>query len=109
MLPVGMDMDMSFNHQHSEGPWHFGIAAVRHVVQASCRFFRFLLLSVINESYEHLGVQYAKWVDEGPVLRADLVPVLYQVIWRRVRMARGPRYLGRVLYLFCSGHVAIMI
>lgn len=32
-LPVGLDM--SFNHSHSEGPWHFGM----HLVQASCPFF----------------------------------------------------------------------
>lgn len=43
VLPVGLDMAMSFNHQHSGGPWHFGIAAVRHVVQAPCLFFFFFL------------------------------------------------------------------
>lgn len=49
---------------------------------------------------------YARWVDEGPILRADLVPVLYQVIWRRTKW---PEALGKVLAVFCSGHVAIMI
>lgn len=36
VLPVGMAMSFTCSHHHSEGPWHFGIVAVRHVVQASC-------------------------------------------------------------------------
>lgn len=51
---------------------------------------------------------YAKWVDEGPVLRADLVPVLYQLIWTRTKWPEA-LLVGKVLAVFCSGHVAIMI
>lgn len=51
---------------------------------------------------------YSKWVEEGPILRADLVPVLsWVVIWRKDE--KWPEALGKVFAVFCSGHVAIII
>lgn len=76
VLLVGMAMSfyMYSSHHHSEGPWHFGIVAVRHVAQASCLF---LVLSCWLLLMGGMSISaYSKWVDEGPILRADLVPVL---------------------------------